>query len=321
MDTLLQIGGAIVTLVFLGAVFYSLTSTMRKRRAEAKREKELVSKKHVQVKNLHQYDVKPVAGYYTYPIDIQGELKRLPKKFTAVSILLANDQPYSICLLALVEFENGAVKDGGTKYYYIQPPENNLANLKGTDLTWDLLRKADKFGEYWQAGLSKCFTNTTLVMHNAPFVMGCITHALKVYGITAPPMQYIDTLKVAKKHYNFKKHHIFHICSELGLEYERENALHEAISTGKFLIHAAKDYPMHLPTIHYVNAAPSQQEQWASVISLVEREEATAEEIFAPNPPDMAMLQTLLDKKYIEPGDKPQTYYATDAGLDFAESL
>lgn len=321
MDTLLHLGGALVTIVFLGAVVYSFTSTWRKRRAESKREQELVTKQHVQVKNLHQYDVKPVHGRCVFPIDTEGELKRLPKKFTALSILLANDQPYSICLLALVEFENGAIKDGGTKYFYIQPPENNLSNLKGTDLTWDLLRKADKFGEYWEAGLAKCLTGKTLVMHNAPYVMGCIMHALQVYGITPPPMQYIDTLHIAKKHYNFKKHHIFHICSELGLEYERENALHEAISLGKFLLHAAKDYPMYLPTIHYVNAAPSEQDRWASVISLIEREECTAEEIFSPNPPDMAMIQTLLAKKYIEPGDTPNTYYATDAGLDFAESL
>ena len=35
----------------------------------------------------------------------------------------------------------------------------------------------------------------------------------------------------------------------------------------------------------------------------------------------MDVLQTLLDKKYIEHGDKEGTFYATDAGLDFSESL
>lgn len=321
MDSLLHLGGALLTLIFIGAVIYSFTSTMRKRRAEVKHEKALLAKKHVEVKNLRQYDIQPIKGYYTYPIDVEGELKRLPKKFTTVSILLANKQPYSICLLALAEFENGALKDGGTKYFYIQPPEKEIPAIAHTDLTWDLLRKADKFGEYWEAGLAKCLTEQTLVIHNAPFVIGCITHALKVYGITAPPMHYIDTLHLAKAHYQFKKHHIFHICSELGLEGEKDNVLHEAISTGKFFIQTAKDYPMHLPTIHYVNAAPSTQEQWASVIAAVEREEATAEEIFAPNPPDPAMLQTLCAKKYLEPGTKAHTYYATDAGLDFAESI
>ena len=38
-------------------------------------------------------------------------------------------------------------------------------------------------------------------------------------------------------------------------------------------------------------------------------------------PIDDDMLKELLDKKYLEPGKEEGTYYATDEGLDFSESL
>ena len=319
MDTLLHIGGAIVTLVFLGAVIYSLTSSLRKNRQAAKKELELATKPHQKVKNVHQYDIAPQQGYYKYPLIMKGTLKRMPQKFTAVSISLANNQPYSIYLIGFADFEKGELK--GPHYFYIQPPENKLTNIKDASITWETLKKADTFSEYWEAGMKKYVENRTLVAHNAAFVMGCITHALKVYGITAPPMHFIDTLEIAKKEYSFSSNQLSVIAEEFGWPWEDNNALTAAITTGKFLVQASKDYPMQLPTIHYINEAPSKKEQWASIIAVVEREECTAAEIFAPNPPDMTMLQELLQKKYIEPGEKKDTYYATDDGLDFAESL
>lgn len=319
MDTLLHIGGTLVTIIFLGAVLYSLTSTFRKKRKAAKRSKELEKKQHVEVKNLHQYDISPQQDYYKYPVEETGELHRMPQKFTALSLMLANEQPYSICLIGFADFERGELKD--SHYFYVRPPENNLSALKGTDMTWELLHKADEFGEYWEAGMKKYFTTHTIVAHNASYVMGCIAHALKIYGIDVPPMHYIDTLQIAKKDYSFSSNQLPGICVELGIELEEGHALSEAIATGKFLIQAGKDYPMHLPEIHYIYGTPGKEEQWAGVISAVEREECTAEEIFAPHSPDMEMIQTLLDKKYIEPGQKEKTYYATNEGLDFAESL
>lgn len=319
METLLHIGGTLVTIIFLGAVLYSLTSALRKKRKTAKLEKELETKEHVKVKNVHQYDIAPQQGYYKYLLTIDGELKRMPQKFTAISVALANNQPYSIYLIGFAEFDKGELKE--PHYFYIQPPENNLANVKDKDVTWDVLKKADTFGEYWEAGMKKHFAGHTLVAHNAPFVMGCIAHALKVYDIPMPPMHFVDTLSIAKKDYSFSSNQLSSIADELGLEWEDNNALTAAITTGKFLVQAGKDYPMHLPTIHYINGAPSTEERWATVISTVEREECTPAEIFAPNPPDMAILQTLVDKKYIEPGETKGTYYATNVGLDFAESL
>lgn len=191
MDSLIHIITTIVTLVFIAAVLYSLTSALRKRRRKAKVQEELAKKEHVKVENLHQYDIKPDDGYYKYPIEEKGKLRRFPQHFTAVALELANEQPYSICLLALAEFEHGELKD--TRYFYVRPPENNLSAVKDR-YHWDELSKADEFGEYWQAGLKNLIEGQTLVAHNAPFVMGCLTHALHIYGIDAPAFRYADTL-------------------------------------------------------------------------------------------------------------------------------
>lgn len=150
MDSLIHIITTIVTIVFIAAVLYSLTSALRKRHRKAKVQQELAKKEHVKVANLHQYDIKPNDGYYKYPIEEKGKLRRFPQHFTAVALELANEQPYSVCLLALAEFDHGELKD--TRYFYVRPPENNLSAVKGR-YQWDELSKADEFGEYWQAGL------------------------------------------------------------------------------------------------------------------------------------------------------------------------
>lgn len=41
--------------------------------------------------------------------------------------------------------------------------------------------------------------------------------------------------------------------------------------------------------------------------------------MFAPGTPDPALIDDLMQKGYVEAGEKPGTYYATDKGLDFSE--
>ena len=201
MDSLLHTGGTLLTILFIAAVLYSLLSSFRKKRKKAARQKDLETKQHVQVENLHQYDVQPQKGYYAYPIDASDALRRYPQQFTALSLVLANEQPYSVCLIGFAEFEKGQLKN--THYFYVRPPENNITNKKYPELTWDVLRKADEFGEYWEAGMKDYFVGRTLVAHNAPFVMGCIAHALKIYGIGIPCLRFIDTMEAAKTLYHF----------------------------------------------------------------------------------------------------------------------
>ncbi len=319
MDSLLHIAGTLITLIFLGAVIYSLTSSYRKRRKKAQRKKDLETKQHIQVKNLHHYDIPPQNGYCRYPLDCPESLRRFPQRFTALSIELANEQPYSICLIGFADFEKGELKD--THYFYVQPPENKLSNKALSGISWETLSKADEFGEYWNAGMKAYFTGRTLVAHNAHFVMGCIVHALKIYGIDAPCLRFIDTLDVAKSCYRFDSNKLPSICHNMNIELEEHNALSAASATGQFLLQAKRDYPMYIPAIYFANGVPSEEERLASLISVVEREECTAAEMFAPYPTDNALIEALLHKRYIIAGNTPNTYYATDAGLDFAESL
>lgn len=318
MDSLLHIGGTLVTLFFIGAVLYSLSSALRKRQKQAKRKKDLETKQHVQVKNLHQYDIQPQKGYYRYPLTVEDSLRRYPQTFTALSIALANEQPYSICLIAFAEFEKGVLKN--THYFYVRPPENKIT-LKGhDDCTWETLSKADEFGEYWEAGMSQYFMNRTLVAHNAPFVIGCIVHALKIYGIEAPCLRFIDTLETARECGTFSSNKLADLCQDMHIDLDEQNLLSAASAAGQFLIKVKEDYPMYLPAIQYVHGTPSADERDASLIAAAEREECTAQELFGSHPVDAGRIQYLLDKQYLEPGEKPNTYYATNAGLDFSES-
>ena len=319
MNSLLNFAGAAIALLFIAAVFYSLLSTMKKRRNEGKAKKELSTKQHVVVTDLHQYDIQPKNGYYRYDIEETTYVKRFPRRFTAISLELASNQPYSICLIGFAEYEDNELKD--QHYFYVRPPENDLSMVQCADLTWESLSKADEFGEYWRAGMNRYFENTILVAHNAPFVMGCIFHALKIYGIEAPVCRFIDTLEIARKSYHFTTNTLESICSEMDIDVERHNSLSEAAAIGQFLLLSHQDYPVSLPRICYLNGTPTETEIMAAAVAAVEREEETAAVMFAPLPSSPELLQRLLDKNYITAGKKADTYYATDEGLDFSESV
>lgn len=318
MDSLLNIVTTVATIICIAAVLYSLTTALRKRHRKAKYEKDLVTKVHVKVDNLHQYDIKPEKGYYKYPLKEKGQLSRFPQHFTAVAVDLANEQPYSICLLALAEFDKGELKD--TRYFYIRPPENNLSAAKDR-YRWEDLSKADEFGEYWQAGLEKLMEGKTLIAHNAPFVLGCITHALHIYGIKAPSFRYADTMETAKKLYHFSSNKLDAVCNEMDIKTEEGNLLSQAIAVGRFFLKAKKDYPLFLPTLTYVEKAPTDDDRKASLIAAVEREEGTPEEMAASEVPDQALIKELADTGCLTAGKKPGTYYATDKGLAFLDQI
>ena len=181
MDSLLHTGGAVLTAIFVLAVLYSLYTTIKKKARQEKRDNSLSGRKHMHVENLHKYDVQPRNGYICYPVDIKGYTHRFPARFVAVSLSQATKQPYSVYKIGYAEFEKGEITD--RNYFYIQPPENDLTCVTDPDVSWQVLAKADTFGEYWQAGMNRVFEDTIIVAHNAPYVIGCILHSLAVYGI------------------------------------------------------------------------------------------------------------------------------------------
>ena len=319
MDSLLHLGGTALTLVFAAAVLYSLYSNIKKRDNAEKRDKALAHRKHVKTENLHSHDLKEQGGYIRYNADIKGYTHRFPQRFTAISLSLATRQPYSIYKLAFADFEDGELKD--RHYFYVQPPENNLSEVTDPDVSWPVLAKADKFGEYWNAGINKLFVDTVLVAHNAPFVIGCILHALDVYKIDAPRLQFIDTLETAKSLYDFNSNSLPAICNEAKLDFEENNELSEAIAAGQFLLLSHRDYPTALPRIYSVGQGPTAEDIMAAAIAVIEREEGTPEEMFEPAPVDEALLAAMLSKGYITHGRQEGTYYATDKGLGFSEGL
>lgn len=181
-------------------------------------------------------------------------------------------------------------------YFYIQPPENDLSHVKHADVTWNLLSKADEFGEYWQAGMKDLFIGKILVCDNAPFVIGCITHALTIYGIDVPMFRFIDTREMAKKLYRFPSHKLEDICEELHIDIEPGNCISEARALGQFYYQTCKDYPMYVPRVGYVGGTPSEEEVEAGLISVVEREEKKPDEMFEFQPVDMNLIKELIDK-------------------------
>ena len=319
MDSLLQSSGTIIAVIFAVAVIYSLYTTIRKKDKAENAEKALEGRKHTHAVNLHSHDLKPHNGYLRYDVQATGYTHRYPNRFVAVALDLAAKQPYSIYKLAFAEFENGEPVD--RHYFYIQPPENDLSQVTDKAVNWQVLTKADTFGEYWKSGMKDIFEHSVLVAHNAPFVIGCILHALEVYDIKVEKLRYVDALETAKELYNFDDNSLVGICNESGFEVEPDDELSKAVGLGKFFALSHSDYPTALPRIYAYGTAPTDEEIMAAAIAEVEREADTPEAMFSPLAVNERLLKTMVDKGYLEDGERPGTYYATDKGLDFTDDI
>lgn len=317
MTQLLHWGGSAVTLIFFIALCYSLFTAWRKRRRENRRRQDLQTKTHTKVKQVHQYDIKPVKGNYRYPLEPVATLRRPVHTTIGLDLETATEQPYSIALLALTFYTEETCK--AQRYFYVQPPENDLHCLRRKDITWSSLRLADTFDEYWQAGLKDCFSQGVLVGWNMTEKLGAVAHALKIYGLPMVSCRYIDVNDIRRDLYTGVPKTPTATARAVGVTCPDEDIpLTRAHLAVQILQTVQRDYPLYLPRIRYVGQAPDMQQRSAAVIAAAHHEPVGIREIFTTTPPDRDLLQTLIKQNYLTYQAENDTYYATETGLAFA---
>ena len=64
----------------------------------------------------------------------------------------------------------------------IKPPETRFTNTRIHGITWEKVRNAPTFKEYYESMLHDFIKGYVLVAHNAQFDMGCLLHVSEVEG-------------------------------------------------------------------------------------------------------------------------------------------
>ena len=102
-------------------------------------------------------------------------------------------------------------------------------------ITDDMVRNSPKFGEVVNDVLG-LLNDAVIVCHNAPFDLGFIAHHMQ--GINLPLLNnpVVDTLKLARRHYNFSSNSLGSIARELCITVRNEHrAMGDVLTTRKVL--------------------------------------------------------------------------------------
>lgn len=241
-------GMEVVGLILIAYILYFLYQ--RKKAAkhiDPSKPDPTLGKVTVDAKTLKKFKLPAKKGYVTFPFHDEVLKSAVPDNFIALSLETATAQPYSICLLGLTECKEGKLVN--KHYYYVKPPEPIMSN-KSCGVDYNTLKLASTFEELWYAGLKNLFIGHVIVGYNSPRLIGCILHALQVYGIPAPELQHIDTLEMAKMLYDLPSYKPMNICTDLSIPWEEHNPLAHSQSMADFFLQTLDSFPDFKPTIY-----------------------------------------------------------------------
>lgn len=139
----------------------------------------------------------------------------------------------SVCSLSCVIFEDGKIVD---EYYTLVKPPTRLEEwhcVKVHGIHYSDVKDAPTFPEVWEK-VDRMIGDSPIVAHNAGFEKSCINACSEEFG-TNSDYEYIDTLKLCRKHLkSLKDHKLDTVCRKLKVTLRNHhNALDDARACGE----------------------------------------------------------------------------------------
>lgn len=198
---------------------------------------------------LSSFQLPSAKGFATYPFQSEEREEPLPTSLAVVELVQANEQPYSICLLAISLYKHQRLQK--RHYYYVRPPELRITRShKG--IKKEDLQQACTFEELWSQGLQSLLKDYTLLSFHGNQTIGAILHALAVYGIAAPPLSFISVVPLVKEQYKLKSYTFASVCEAFSLPFEEEDLSSQTQSLMALVKQIQEDRDHATVPIHYV---------------------------------------------------------------------
>lgn len=222
--------GGFIFLVLIIAFFYYRHKKKAALEKEAPMPKSVVQKFMLPASNGFARMSLPVTNRYNLPVD----------GFVAFDVETANEQPYSICSISAVKVQGSSIVDVITSL--IKPPETRFTNTRIHGITWEKVRNAPSFKEYYESMLHDFIKGYVLVAHNAQFDMGCLLHTAKTEGIVLDnPLLFADTLQSARYTYReLPNHKLDTICKHLNISLDHHDSLSDARACALIMLDTMK---------------------------------------------------------------------------------
>ncbi len=238
--------------ILLALALWSGYRQNRRKTAQQPAVRQEADAKRLQELDTAPFDLPVQQGYARYPMETAVQQEPLPDTFLAVEIALANEQPYSIALLAISEYKKMRLQK--RQYYYVRPPKIRITR-KHSEVTAAHLQSAYTLEELWNQGLKEYMTGKPIVSYHGNQTAGALLHAFAVYGIPAPKLSFISVAPLIKDTYKLKSYSFASVCREFDISADETDISSCTQAVAALLQQALADRDDSTVPIHHVVSA------------------------------------------------------------------
>jgi DNA polymerase-3 subunit epsilon len=157
-------------------------------------------------------------------------------RFAAIDFETANNARDSACAVGVVIVERGFIVD--RLHALIRPPSREFLFTHIHGLSWNDVKDAQSFDVVW-AGLARELAGAAfLAAHNAPFDKGVLSACCETYGLAAPQLPFVCTVRLARAQWAIRPTRLPDVCNYLGIELRHHQADSDAEACARIVMAA-----------------------------------------------------------------------------------
>jgi len=145
--------------------------------------------------------------------------------FCAIDFETATHERHSACELGICVVENSQIVS--TKTWLIKPPSFPYFNQRNIDVHGIVpsdVKDAPTFDEIWYE-VQEMMYGSLMIAHNASFDAGVLRSCLEYYGMFKPNLNYLCSIQVAKKSWNYlPKYGLKHLAEHHQISFNHHRA-------------------------------------------------------------------------------------------------
>jgi len=145
--------------------------------------------------------------------------------FCTIDFETATHERHSACELGICVVENSKIVS--TKTWLIKPPSFPYFNQRNIDVHGILpndVKDAPTFDEIWYE-VQEMMYGSLMIAHNASFDAGVLRSCLDYYGMFKPNLNYLCSIQVAKKSWNYlPKYGLKHLAEHHQIRFNHHRA-------------------------------------------------------------------------------------------------
>lgn len=157
-------------------------------------------------------------------------------RFAAIDFETANNARDSACAVGVVIVEGGHIVDRFSAL--IRPPSRQFLFTHIHGLSWDDVKDAQYFDAVWARLARELAGVAFLAAHNAPFDKGVLGACCETYGLAAPMLPFVCTVKLARACWDLRPTKLPDVCRHLSIDLRHHQADSDAEACARIVMAA-----------------------------------------------------------------------------------